>query len=71
MPLPAPYVALQLLELRRVVLFHPHVLDGALVVEVETWVLVHQSHVIDQCILHVLGDGGLDIPVPLRVEVGV
>ena len=70
-PLPAPHVLLQLLELRGVVLLHPHVLDGALVVEPEVGVLVHELHVVHQGVPDVLRYGGLDVPVPLRVEMRV
>ena len=70
-PLPALDVAFQLLELRRVVLLHPHVLDGALVVEAEVGILVHERHVVHQRVLHILRDGGLYVPVPLCVEMGV
>ena len=71
MPLSALDVLLHLLELCRVVFLHPHILDGTFVVEMEVGILVHEGHIVHQSILDVLRDGGLHIPVPLRVEVGV
>ena len=70
-PLPVLNILLHLLELCRIVFLHPHILDGAFVVESEGWVLCHQSHVVDQSVLNILRDCGLYIPVPLRIKMGV
>ena len=70
-PLPALHILLQLLELCGIILLHPHVLDGSLVVEAEVGILVHERHIVEQRVLDVLRDGSLDIPVPLGIEVSV
>ena len=70
-PLSVPNVVLHLFELRRIVFLHPHILDGAFVVELEVRILCHQRHIIHQSVLDVLGNCSLDVPVPLRVKMGI
>ena len=70
-PLSVPNVVFHLFELRRIVFLHPHVLDGAFVVELEVRILCHQRHVVKERVLDVFRNGGLDSPVPLRVKMGI
>ena len=71
MPLPGSDILLQCLVFGGIVFLHPHVPDGALVIEPEQGVLVHQCHVLRKGVLDVAVDGGVHLPVPLRVKVGV
>ena len=69
MPLPTGNILLHLLKFRGVILLHPHVFDGPLIVQHKVGVLVHQRHVLRKGILNVLIDCCLDIPVPLGIKV--
>jgi len=61
----------QLLPVLGIVLLHPIVLDGTLEVEDVVGIVAHEGQVLFQRGADVVTDGGLDVPVPLRVEVGI
>ena len=64
-------VLLHLLVLQRVVLLHPGILHAALEVEDVVRVLLQQHQVLLERVADVVADGGLHVPVPLGVEMGI
>ncbi len=64
-------VFLHLLVLLRIVFLHPGILHAALEVENVVGILLQQKQVLVDGVPHILLDGGLDVPVPLGVQVGV
>ena len=61
----------QALEVFRIVLLHPGVLDARLAVEHVVGILADQREVAEERLGDVLRDGGLHVPVPLGIQVRV
>ena len=70
-PAPLGNVLLHFFILGGVVLLHPRVLDGSFEIEDIVRVVAQQMKILPDGLGDVLADGGLDVPVPLRVEVGI
>ena len=64
-------VVFQLLILLRIVLFHPRILHPALEVEHIVRILLEEEEVLRERVEDMVADSGLDVPVPLRVEMRI
>ena len=71
MPLAAGDVPLHPFVLQGIVLLHPFVLHGAFEAEAVVGEPLHEVEILEERAGDVLADGGLHVPVPLRVEVRI
>ena len=71
MPAPCGHIFFYLLIFQRIVFFHPPILHASLKVENIIGIGLQQMEVLRHRLPNVILDGGLHVPVPLRVEVGV
>ena len=70
-PATLPYPVFQLCILRRIVFLHPGVFHAALEVENVVGILAEQVEVLHHRVPDIGPDGGLHIPVPLGVQMGI
>ena len=71
MPPSVGYILLHLLVLQRIVLLHPRVFHRTFKVEHIVRVVVEQIKVLVYGVPYIMLDGGLYVPVPLSVQMGV
>ena len=65
------YKGLHQFVFTRIILLHPGILHTTLEIEDVVGILVQEEKILVQGIPDILLDGGLDVPVPLCVQVGI